>query len=289
MSLHAYQQGSRNRYRSRSLGRFQRPHGRCALSPHAYKTIEEPRRVEGLTRDEICNRYLRKVLLIARRIADRLPSDSAIGVDDLSGWGAIGLLEAFDRFDPEQNIKFSTFAEYRIRGAMVDALRTHDSFSRRRRQLAKRIDATRQELRGKTGKEPEPLECARKLGMTLDQYHEALGKVRSIQHVSLLASDDDGRPLTEILPSQTRSPDDAHDREETRRLLRQAVNELGDRERQVILMYYGKQMSGAEIAAVYGVTVSRISQILSSARRRLRQKLKHQLSFDDLDKGRNRP
>lgn len=266
-----------------------RGHGRCPLTPHAYKNVEEPRRVEGLTRDEICTRYLRKVLLIARRIADRLPSDSAIGQEDLAGWGAIGLLEAFDRFDPSQNIKFSTFAEYRIRGAMVDALRTHDSFSRRRRQLAKRIDATRRMLRGRTGAEPTPAACARELGMTVDQYHEALGKVRSIQHVSLLASDDDGRPLTEIIPSNTRPPDDEHDREETRALLRKAVQELGDRERQVVLMYYAKQMSGAEIAAVYGVTVSRISQILSAARRRLRQKLKPHLTPQDLDQRENRP
>ncbi|MCA9491022.1 MAG: sigma-70 family RNA polymerase sigma factor [Myxococcales bacterium] len=258
-------------------------------APHAYKTIEQPRRVEGLTRDEICNRYMRKVLLIARRIADRLPSDSAIGVDDLAGWGAIGLLEAFDRFDPDQKIKFSTFAEYRIRGAMVDALRTHDSFSRRRRQLAKRIDAVRHQLRGRTGVDPEPIACARELGMTLEQYHEALGKVRSVTHVSLMANDDEGRPLTEVIPSETRAPDDEHDREETRTLLRNAVNELGDRERQVILMYYGKQMSGAEIAAVYGVTVSRVSQILSAARRTLRGKLDGQITFDDLDKGRNRP
>lgn len=261
------------------------------MAPHAYKTIEEqqPRRVEGLTRDEICDRYLRKVLLIARRIADRLPSDSAIGVDDLAGWGAIGLLEAFDRFDPEQNIKFSTFAEYRIRGSMVDALRTHDSFSRRRRQLAKRIEGVKQQLRGRTGEEPEPVACAKELGMSLEQYHEALGKVRAVQHVSLMANDDEGRPLTEIIPSNTRAPDDEHARAETRRVLSSAVSELPERERQIILMYYGKQMSGAEIAAVYGVTVSRISQILSAGRKRLRHKLKDKISFDDLDQRRNRP
>jgi RNA polymerase sigma factor for flagellar operon FliA len=210
-------------------------------------------------------------------------------VEDLSGWGSIGLLEAFDRFDASQNSQFRTFAESRIRGAMVEARRTHDSFSRRRRQLAKRIDATRQHLRGRSGDEPAPVECARELGMSLGQYHEALGKVRSIQHVSLLASDDDGRPLTEVIASKTRGPDDEHDREETRRILRKAVAELGDRERQVILMYYAKQMSGAEIAAVYGVTVSRVSQILSAARKRLRNKLKHQLSFEDLDQRENRP
>ncbi len=259
------------------------------MASHAYMSIGGPRRVEGLTREQICERYLRKVLLIARRLADRLPSDSSIGVEDLAGWGAIGLLEAFDRFDPSQKIKFSTFAEYRIRGAMVDALRTHDSFSRRRRQLAKRIEAVKRQLRGRDGSEPDPVDCARELGMTLEQYHEALGKVRSIQHVSLLANDEEGRPLTEIIAAPTLAPDTAHDRAETLRLLREAVQKLGDRERQVVLMYYGKQMSGAEIAAVFGVTVSRVSQILSSARRNLRTQLQGHLRSDDLEQEGNQP
>ena len=98
-----------------------------------------PRRVEGMTRDEVCHRFQRKVILLARRLSERLPSDASMQFDDLVSCGAIGLLEAFDRFEPSRGIQFSTFAEYRIRGAMLDALRSSDTFSRRRRQLANRI------------------------------------------------------------------------------------------------------------------------------------------------------
>ena len=249
----------------------------------AYRSAEEPRRVEGLTRSEICEKYLDKVSLIARRVYDRLPPGAAIQLDDLAGWGAIGLLEAFDRFDGSLGIKFSTFAEYRIRGAMVDALRTHDTFSRRRRQLARRIDETRGELRRKLGHEPDDRQMARALEMKIDDYHRALDRVREVNHVSLVSQTDEGRPLLDVISSDQRDASDLHEIDEIKALLGTSIKELPERERHAVLMYYGKSMSGAEIAAVFGVTVSRVSQILSAARKRLRKKLEAHVNLADLD------
>ena len=98
------------------------------------------RTVEGLSRDDACRRYQRKVQLIARGIYGKLSPDATIQLDDLVSCGAIGLLEAYDRFDESRGIAFSTYAEYRIRGAVYDALRGQDTFSRRRRELARRIE-----------------------------------------------------------------------------------------------------------------------------------------------------
>jgi len=250
---------------------------------HAYRTDEQPRRVEGLNRAQICERYLDKVSLVARRVYDRLPPGAAIQLDDLAGWGAIGLLEAFDRFDPTLGIKFSTFAEYRIRGAMVDALRTHDNFSRRRRQLARRIDDTRTKLRRQLGNEPTPRQLAKGLEMTIEEYHRAAERVREINHVSLVSTTDEGRPLLEVIQSDAQHAGDLHEIDEIKRLLSAAISELPERERHCVMMYYGKQMSGAEIAAVFGVTVSRVSQILSAARKRLRKRLEVHIKLSDLN------
>ena len=245
------------------------------------------RTVEGLTRDEACHMYHRKVLLLARRLSDRLPPDASMQYDDLVSCGAIGLLEAFDRYDDERGIQFSTFAEYRIRGAMLDALRQGDTFTRRRRQLAKRVAYAQSELKRELGREPTPEECADALGMDLEEYWKAVDKVQPVNLVSIDAQQDDegedSRSLLDVLV--TGSVDEA-DRQllgqEVRQHLREAIKGLPERHRHCVLMYYGKDMSLAEIAEVYGVTPSRISQILSDGRKRLRKAIEHVVDRSDL-------
>ncbi len=238
---------------------------------------EGVRLVEGMTREEVCRKYHGKVLLLARRVYERLSSDASVELDDLVSNGAIGLLDAFDRFDASRGIQFSTFAEYRIRGQMYDALRANDTFTRRRRQEQKRLYDAQETVRRQTGRDPEPREVAGYLGISLDDYWRRVDKVKPVSHVSLdqTGSDgDDDRPLLEKLT------DDERPEAETRLLVREvrehlkaAIGELPERQRHCVLMYYGKEMSLAEIAEVYGVTVSRISQIISGARKTLRKKL----------------
>ena len=102
--------------------------------------------IDGMTREQVCQRFQGRIVLLARRLAARLPSGSELNRDDLTSHGAIGLLEAIDRFDETRKIQFSTYAEYRIRGAMMDALRACDTFSRHRRQMSKNLKHTAREM-----------------------------------------------------------------------------------------------------------------------------------------------
>jgi len=250
------------------------------------RQVRSERHIDGLTRSEICVAYQNKVLLLARRVIERLPSDTPVMYDDLVSYGAIGLLEAFDRYDGSRGIKFSTYAEYRIRGAMLDALRSNDTFTRRRRQLAKRIDHAATQCRQKLGRDPDPLDVAQALGLDLEEYWGVLDRVTPINLVSIDAQvddEDEGRTLIEQLPGDSEQPDQDLDRMDLRRQLRKAVMALPERERHCILMYYGKDLSLAEIAEVFEVTASRISQILSKARGALRKKLSGLVGVEDLD------
>jgi RNA polymerase sigma factor for flagellar operon FliA len=254
----------------------------------AYTQTTSQRLVEGMTRDEVCLKFRNKVHLIARRISDRLSNEARVTLDDLVSSGALGLLEAFDRYDAERGIQFTTYAEYRIKGAIYDDLRKGDAFSRRRRQLQKTLDHAVSQLRTANGREPEPSEVASSLDMSLEEYWTARDKVKPVNHVSLDSTDDDedGRPLIESLICESEdAPDLALRIADVRRHLREAIASLPERQRQCVLMYYGKEMSLAEIAAVYDVTVSRISQILSDSRKKMRKRLEPVVDRADLQLG----
>jgi len=215
-------------------------------------------------------------MLLARRVYERAP-DASIQIEDMLSSGAIGLLEAFDRFDAARGIKFSTYAEYRIRGAMYDTLRTNDTFTRRRRQLSKRLENAAEAVRRRTGDTPTPQDVAGQLEMSLDQYWVALDQVKPISHTSIDSTeggDEESRPLLErIMDPSNQETDATMMINEVKTELQRCIQELPDRQRKCVLMYYGKEMSLAEIAKVYGVTVSRVSQILSESREKLRKKL----------------
>ena len=248
----------------------------------------EERRIDGLTRDQICERFRRRVALIARRVADRLPGDCELDVEDLASFGAIGLLEAFDRFDPSRNIQFSTFAEYRIRGAMMDALRSGDSFTRYRRQIARRIQTATAELTSELGTAPAAEQVAARLGMDMAAYWHVMDRTMPVSFVSLYESSEDsgeekGRPLWEMLAGSDGS--ELQQRilgEQSRERLKAAILALPERKRQCVILYYGRGLSLAEIAAVFDLTPARICQILATARADLKMALEGIVSPGDL-------
>lgn len=260
-----------------------------ALQAYKYVTTA-PVLVDGMTRDEACQKYRHKVMLIARRVFRKQGGDNgSVALDDLVSCGAVGLIEAFDRFDPARGLNFGAYAEYRIRGAMYDALRGEDAFTRRRRELAKRVQNAVRDLRHRLDREPEPIDVATELGVDLDEYWRIVDRVKPVSHVSLTASptgedDEGGLPLIErVMDATQKAPDSGLFMEQVREHLKKAIAELPDRQKQCIMMYYGKDLSQAEIAAVYGVTVSRVSQILTEARERLRKKLVQVIDPNDLD------
>ena len=247
------------------------------------------RRIEGLSREETCRKYQRKILLLSRRISERLPPGCELGGEDLTSFGAIGLLEAFDRFDEGRDILFTTFAEYRIRGAMMDALRATDSFTRHRRQVAKEVLDAQKTLLCKLGRPGEPREVAARLGMGLDTYWRTMDRVKPVSHVRIDGSDgpngeEGGRTFAETLPDDSfRSAFSSIMGEQAREALREAIASLPDRKRECIILYYGRDMNLMEVAETFNVTPSRISQILSEAREGLRKALEGVVGAGDLE------
>ena len=250
---------------------------------------DSERLIDGLTRSQVCERYQNRIVVLARRLGDRLPSDCDVTVEDLASFGAIGLLEAFDRFDEEREILFSTFVEYRIRGAMMDALRQNDVFTRYRRQLSRQVQATEQELTLALGRPPEHTELAERLNMDLDTYWQMVHRTLPVNHVSLYESDRDpmeggeGRNMVErLVGSDGRDAYRNILSQEVREFLKLAIRELPERKRQCIILYYGRGLNLSEIAQVFDVTPSRISQVLSKARTDLKAALAGHVAAGDL-------
>ena len=168
------------------------------------------------------------ISLLSRRIAERLPPGCEL-VQKTASFGAIGLLEAFDRFDPDRDIQFTTFAEYRIRGAMMDALRATDTFTRHRRQVSKEVVDAEKCLTAELGRPPEAREVANRLGMDLDTYWRTKDRVKPVSHVRLDDSDgpdgeSDGRTLAETLTDdRDRSCISSILKEQARAALRSAI------------------------------------------------------------------
>lgn len=250
--------------------------------------VSEGRRIEGCTREEICEKYRNRLILIARRVGERLPAGCEIENGDLVSFGAIGLLEAFDRFDPERKILFSTYAEYRIRGAMMDALRQNDSFSRHRRQLARKVQVAAVGLQAELGRPARPDEVAARLDMDLVTYWSVVDRTLPVSFVSFQADDSDSEDTHGSLADRIAGADgsealQAMMGQDARRLLREAILALPERRRQCVLLYYGRGLSLAEVAAVFELTSARICQILAAARIELRAALEGQVSVEDLD------
>ncbi len=255
-----------------------------------------PKMIDGLSRKEVIAKYARKVTYIARRIHHRLPSHAPIELDDLINSGALGLLDALDKFDSSKNTSFGTYVEFRIRGSILDQLRGLDPVSRTVREKANQLQRTTRELELKLGRPAESEEIAAALGIELPDYYDLLHEVRSINLVSLdgpRGTEDDGRgTLADVIEdARAELPDEAYDKQEAVRVLAEAVQSgLPERLRNVLIMYYYREMNLKEIGAVLGVTESRVSQLHTEACLRLRSKLAAQLRpGEDVDLSRRRP
>ena len=256
-----------------------------------------PKMIEGMTRREVIAKYARKVTYIARRIHHRLPSHAPIELDDLINSGALGLLDALDKYDSGKNTTFGTYVEFRIRGSILDQLRGLDPVSRTVREKANHLQRATRELELKLGRPPESEEIADAIGMSLPDYYDLLHEVRSINLVSLDGprgtGDDDGRgTLADVIEdARAELPDETFDKQEAVRVLAAAVqNGLPDRLRNVLIMYYYREMNLKEIGAVLGVTESRVSQLHTEACLRLRAKLASSLRpGEKVDLTRRRP
>jgi RNA polymerase sigma factor for flagellar operon FliA len=234
---------------------------------------EAPSRA-GEERERLILEHLPQVRLIARRIHERLPE--SVNLDDLISTGTIGLIAAIDRFDPGHNVKLKTYAEYKIRGAILDSLRGLDWAPRQQRRRSKQIEAAIATVEQRVHRAPTEEEIAKQLELSLDDYHEWLVDIRGVNLGSLEASapDDDGRNLLKYISDDEESwPSRLLERSELQRLLADAIEKMPRTERIVISLYYHEELTLREIAKVVNLHESRVSQLKSQAILRLRSYL----------------
>ena len=210
---------------------------------------------------------------LARRVAATMPHSIDIG--DLVQDGVIGLIDAAHRFDESRGIKFETFAERRIRGAMIDALRK-DAWPRGVRRQRRELEAAREQLRRELGCEPSLADLAARVGSDEKRLGRTIVRINAIESTSPLASGDrmDESSLpTALVPSEPERPDVAYEREQTKARVRGAIASLPKREQKVIALYYYAEATMKQIGAEIGVNESRVSQLHARAIRRLREAL----------------
>jgi RNA polymerase sigma factor for flagellar operon FliA len=209
---------------------------------------------------------LSEVRYIARRMHERLPSH--ISFDDLVHAGILGLIDAVDKFDPSRNAQLKSYARFRIRGAVLDSLRQLDWSPRNLRRQARRIEEARRDLATQFGRAPSEPEMAAQLEMPLAQFQHLLGDLRGLELASLQdpLGADGGEYAVRVVAS--RPEDDPFQqtcRAEVRVQLARSINELGGKERQVVALYYLKELTMKEVGAIMTIGESRVSQIHTAA------------------------
>ena len=229
-------------------------------------------------REAVIKEYAPMVKYVANRIAMRLPPH--IEVDDLMSVGVLGLIDAIDKYDSSRGAKFKTYAAFRVRGAILDELRSMDWVPRSVRQKASAMDGVIQKLQNKLGRPPEDEEIAESMGINLDELFTMLNETKSMPILSLedlgiakesgeqqslldcLAGKGDADPQTQLRLNELKG------------IIAKAIDTLPEKERLMISLYYYEELTMKEIGEVLGITESRVSQIHSKAVFRLRNKLK---------------
>jgi RNA polymerase sigma factor FliA len=223
-------------------------------------------------REFLITSHLPKVKYIADRIAAKLPP--SVERDDLYGAGVVGLIDAVERFDASRGIAFTTFAEMRVRGAILDNLRSLDWASRSTRRRAREVQAAYSQIEQENGRPATEDEVAERMKMPLAELHETLQDIRGLTITNLDDRDEEtGLSVSDIIADKSISALDQLEESQRRRLLAKSIDKLPERERQVIALYYLEELTMKEIGEVLGVTESRVSQLRTQAVIRLRSNL----------------
>jgi RNA polymerase sigma factor for flagellar operon FliA len=235
--------------------------------------------ISARLREQIVLEHTPLIRYIVNRIAVRLPSH--IDLDDLHNTGVIGLMDAIEKYDPEKNCKFKTYAEFRIKGAILDQLRSLDWVPRSVRQKSRRLERAYGEVEQRLGRSANDDEVADSLGLQLDKFHELLNQVRGISLVNLeeirgTNSDGDraGTFADIIEDVNSENPFASLKLSEMKQVIAQTIQALPEKERLVISLYYYEDLNMKEIGGILGITESRVCQIHTKAVLRLRAKLK---------------
>jgi RNA polymerase sigma factor for flagellar operon FliA len=234
-------------------------------------------------REQIVLEHAPLIRYIVNRIAVRLPSH--IDLDDLHNTGVIGLMDAIEKYDPTKNCKFKTYAEFRIKGAILDQLRSLDWVPRSVRQKSRKLERAYGEVEQRLGRSASEDEVADSLGLQLDKFHELLNQVRGISLVNLEEirggagqdGDRNGSFADIVEDVHAENPFATYKLAEMKNIIADTIGVLPEKERLVISLYYYEDLNMKEIGNILGFTESRVCQIHTKSVLRLRSKLKNAL------------
>jgi len=241
------------------------------------KYKEETVKVDDALRDQLIMDYAPLIKFIAQKIAIRLPSN--IELDDLTSAGVIGLMDAIEKYDPTRDNKFKTYAEFRIRGAILDELRSQDWVPRSVREKAKKIEKVYAALEQKLGRTATEKELAYELDMNLFELNDLISQVKAISLMSLDEmggpSQSDRKSLLDCLENlNAKNPYTQLKVSAMKNVLMKAIEDLPETQRLVLSLYYYEDLNLKEIGRILLVTESRVSQLHTQAVLKLRSRLK---------------
>ncbi len=225
--------------------------------------------------ESILLEHLPVVRFLARRIHERLPQH--VDIEDLVSAGVVGLMDAFTKFDPEKKVQFRSYAQFRIRGAILDSLRTLDWSPRELRRKGRAVEEAIRVLTSRLGRPPGEAEVAKEMVLTLEEYQQLLGDLKGLEigTLHIERNEDSGEEELAYIPGRPEEdPLFRCLRGELEERLTEAIHNLPDRERLVMTLYYYEEMTMREIGLALGVVESRVSQVHASAVAHLRAALK---------------
>jgi RNA polymerase sigma factor FliA len=241
-----------------------------------------PAKKRPASSEKLIHEYLPYVKRIVQRIASHLPA--TVDVEDLMNVGVMGLIQAVDRFDPKRDNKFMTYAIFRIKGAVLSELRSRDFLSRSSRRKLRELEQTCQRMEQRLGRDVDDVEVAEELGIDIEELHRTR-QMSSISFISFeelgVSSRDEKEKMMNFL---IHNEEDALSQTRLRELknaLARAIEQLPEKERLVMSLYYFDELNMKETGEALNITESRVSQIHSQAIMRLRKKLRKEQLLDD--------
>jgi RNA polymerase sigma factor for flagellar operon FliA len=228
-------------------------------------------------RETFIKQYAPLVKYVAGKVAVGMPHN--VEFDDLVGFGVFGLIDAIDRFDPEKNVKFKTYAVPRIKGAIFDELRSIDWVPRSVRQKTKEVEETIGALEAQLGRSASDQEIAEALGMDENEFLKTMMRISATSILSLndvwfSGDENDKVSIGDSIESPVSlNPDVIVEKDEIRQIITNSISELPDKEKKILVLYYYEDLTLKEIGQVMGITESRVSQLHTKAILRLRAKL----------------
>ena len=262
---------------------------RCGAPPGGYPPCVVQFPVLTGEQERVLLEHLPIVRFLARRIHDRLPQH--VDIEDMVSAGVVGLMDAFSKFDPAKKVQFRSYAQFRIRGAILDSLRTLDWSPRELRRKGRAVEEAIRVLTARMGRAPNEAEVAVEMALELEKYQQLLGDLKGLEigTLHMERNEDSGEEELAYVPGRPEEdPLFRCLRGELEERLAEAIQNLPDRERLVMSLYYYEEMTMREIGLALGVVESRVSQVHASAVAHLRSALRDLAESGTMDRGRTR-